>query len=463
MRKTKKDYAKKTIDLLDQAQLEIKRTLEAGKDNIALSLLEQCQEAAIELGNFLEKLEGEGFATIPLLEEYCENLFLFYEEVQRRQKDRSVSASVPLNQKCWYVPNLKSLHKSLIAIENSVKNDIKVRKEVVFLPYKASMWDALESIWDAACKDPDCDAYVVPIPYYDKNQDGSFGQMHYEGELYPDYVPIVRYDKFNLAEHQPDMIFIHNPYDESNYVTSVHPFFYSVNLKRYTDCLVYVPYFTLKEVDPEDQKKVEKIEHFCMTPGVIHAHKVIVQSENMRNVYISVLTNRMGANTRKIWEEKILGLGSPKYDRVIAIKKEELEIPDEWMEIIKKPDGTWKKIILYNTGVSALLQHDDHMLKKMENVFEICQKNKEEMALLWRPHPLIKATICSMRPRLWKRYESIVQKYQAEGWGIYDDSADVDRALVLSDAYYGDGSSLTRLFSKLGKPVMIQNVECLEE
>lgn len=219
MRKTKKDYAKKTIDLLDQAQLEIKRTLEAGKDNIALSLLEQCQEAAIELGNFIEKLEGEGFATIPLLEEYCENLFLFYEEVQRRQKDRSVSASVPLNQKCWYVPNLKSLHKSLIAIENSVKNDIKVRKEVVFLPYKASMWDALESIWDAACKDPDCDAYVVPIPYYDKNQDGSFGQMHYEGELYPDYVPIVRYDKFNLAEHQPDMIFIHNPYDESNYVT----------------------------------------------------------------------------------------------------------------------------------------------------------------------------------------------------------------------------------------------------
>ena len=150
----------------------------------------------------------------------------------------------------------------MIAIENSVKNDIKVRKEVVFLPYKASMWDALESIWDAACKDPDCDAYVVPIPYYDKNQDGSFGQMHYEGELYPDYVPIVRYDKFNLAEHQPDMIFIHNPYDESNYVTSVHPFFYSVNLKRYTDCLVYVPYFTLKEVDPEDQKKVEKIEHF---------------------------------------------------------------------------------------------------------------------------------------------------------------------------------------------------------
>lgn len=463
MRKTKKDYAKKTIDLLGQAQLEIKRTLDAGKDDIALSLLGQCQEAAIELGNFIEKMEGEGFATIPLLEEYCESLFRFYEEVQWKQKDRSVSACMPLNQKYWYAKNLKSLHRSLIAIENSVKNDIKVRREAVFLPYKASMWDALESIWHAACKDPDCDVYVVPIPYYDKNQDGSFGKMHYEKELYPDYVPVIRYDKFNLAKHQPDMIFIHNPYDESNYVTSVHPFFYSTNLKKYTDCLVYVPYFTLQEIDPQDQKKLEKIGHFCMTPGVIHADRVIVQSENMRNVYISVLTNQMGADTRKIWEEKILGLGSPKYDRVTAIKKEELKIPDDWMEIIKKSDGTCKKIILYNTGVSTLLQHDDSMLEKMENVFEICWKNRDKMALLWRPHPLIEATICSMRPKLWERYQRIVKKYQEEGWGIYDNSADVDRALVLSDAYYGDGSSLTRLFSRLGKPVMIQNVKCLDE
>ena len=29
------------------------------------------------------------------------------------------------------------------------------------------MWDSLESVWQAADADPDCDAYVVPIPYYD--------------------------------------------------------------------------------------------------------------------------------------------------------------------------------------------------------------------------------------------------------------------------------------------------------
>ena len=85
----------------------------------------------------------------------------------------------------------------------------------------------------------------------------------------------------------------------------------------------------------------------------------------------------------------------------------------------------------------------------------------DEVALLWRPHPLIKATIESMRPELWKEYEKLVEEYKKEGWGIYDDTADMDRAVALCDAYYGDGSSLVQLCQEAGKPVMIQNVEIM--
>ena len=81
------------------------------------------------------------------------------------------------------------------------------------------------------------------------------------------------------------------------------------------------------------------------------------------------------------------------------------------------------------------------------------------MALLWRPHPLIRATIESMRPQLWEEYEKIVRQYREEGWGIYDDTADVDRAVAMCDGYYGDGSSVVQLCQKTGVPVMIQNVE----
>lgn len=160
-------------------------------------------------------------------------------------------------------------------------------------------------------------------------------------------------------------------------------------------------------------------------------------------------------------EEKILGLGSPKLDKVQSKEKEDLEIPDEWLKIIEKQDGTWKKIILYNTSINALLKSDEKMIEKMKSVFQIFKEEQETVALLWRPHPLIPATIKSMRPELWLEYEKLVQEYKKEGWGIYDDSADMERAVILSDAYYGDGSSVVKVCQETGKPIMIQNVEIL--
>ena len=81
------------------------------------------------------------------------------------------------------------------------------------------------------------------------------------------------------------MIFIHNPYDEYNRVTRIHPFFYASNLKKYTEMLVYIPYFLLREIDPENKNDLEEIKHFCMLPGVLYADRVIVQSEKMRRCY----------------------------------------------------------------------------------------------------------------------------------------------------------------------------------
>ncbi|MEY8338948.1 hypothetical protein AALB16_13165 [Lachnospiraceae bacterium 62-35] len=456
MRKAQKKQSEDFIKLLGQAHVEVRKAIEKRQNAVAMDLLEQCQDGAIELGNMIEAEEGEGFITIPLLEQYCELVYQIHEELWKNQYVSGDKA-------------YKGLRKSLIRIENSVKNDIKVHKEAVFLPYKASMWDSLESIWKAADQDPDWEAYVIPIPYYDKNPDGSFGEMHYEGGLYPDYVPITGYEAFDFEEHYPDMIFIHNPYDECNYVTSVHPFFYSKNLKKYTDQLVYIPYFILEEPNPDDPKAVERIEHFCTVPGVIYADKVIVQSEAMRQVYINVMTDFTAKNTdknssgnRKYWQEKILGLGSPKVEKVLSTKKEELQLPKEWLPIIQKPDGSWKKIIFYNTGVTALLQNSEKYLDKMREVFQVFREVKGEVTLLWRPHPLIQTTIEAMRPELWQEYCLLVNHYKEEGWGIYDDSPDMDRAIALSDAYYGDWSSMVQLCQAAGIPVLVQNVDIIQ-
>lgn len=443
MRKAQKKVVLEFVQTLYQAQDQIKDMINRGRLPQAIGLLEQCQEGAIHLGGLIEQSEGEDFVTVGLLEDYCEMIYQLHENLGENKNESG--------NKMY-----KQLHRQLIQIENSIRNDIKQKIEAVFLPYNASMWDSLESVWKAADEDDDCDAYVIPIPYYDRNPDGSFKEEHWEGDRYPDYVPITRYEDYNFEEHHPDMIFIHNPYDDRNIVTSVHPFFYSNNLKKYTDKLIYIPYFVLDEISPDDQQAIKGMQHFCLVPGVINADKVIVQSENMRQIYIDVLTKRAGENTRTYWENKIFGHGSPKMEKVLDMNKDDFWIPEDWLQIIRKPDGSWKKVIFYNTSIGALLQHKEDMLEKMRTVFQVFKENREEIALLWRPHPLIRPTLESMLPQLWEEYSKMGKQYRKEGWGIYDDTADLDRAIEISDVYYGDESSVVQLYRQKSKMIMLQ-------
>ena len=362
MRIAQKKQAEEFGELLGQAHEEIRNAIEKKNIPAAMSLLADCQDGAIALGDLIENAEGERAATIPLLESYCELVYGIHQSL-----GAEMEGAAPVRADKTY----KTLRQGHIRIVNSLTHDIKVRREVVFLPYKASMWDSLESVWKAADEDPECDAYVIPIPYYDKNPDGSFREQHYEGGQYPEYVPVVWYEDYDFEKRRPDMIFIHNPYDDCNIVTSVHPFFYSKNLKNFTDKLVYVPYFILGEIYPQNRQELESIEKFCLVPGVAYADRVIVQSEDMRQAYINVLTEFMSGQgrSRAYWEKKILGLGSPKVDKVLSTRKEDLVIPEEWMEVIRRPDGSWKKIIFYNTTVTALLQYNEQYLEAASAVW----------------------------------------------------------------------------------------------
>ncbi len=464
MKKAQKQEILGLIDNLYQVQEDIKKVLEQNNLILAQDMISGAQESAISLGEKIERTEGEGHRTVTCIEEYCELLFRVFEDINKN----SVNASKAQ----------KLLRKQLIKIENSAKNDIVVRKEIVFFPYKASMWDSLESVYLAAKADPNCDAYCVPIPYYTLNPDHSLGEMQYEGSVrsdgtpieYPQEIEIMDWQEYDFEERRPDVVYIHNGYDNWNLVTSVHPRFYSGNLKKYTDELVYIPYFVLDEIDPDNEQAVEAMKHFCFMPGIINADKVIVQSEDMKKIYVNEYLKAakeyglQGKHLdREYLEQKFLGLGSPKYDRVCATKKEDLDIPQEWLHVIEKADGSWKKIILYNTGIAALLTHNKKWVDKIENALKIFKENQDEIALLWRPHPLIESTMKSMRPEVLEKYVMLKEQYLADGWGIYDETADVDRAVVLSDAYYGDGSSVVQLYKQTGKPIMIQNVEVLHQ
>ena len=332
------------------------------------------------------------------------------------------------------------------------------KKEIFFLPYKASMWDSLESVWKAADEDVEhCIAYVMPIPYADLTPEHTVAEWHCERNLFPKDVPTVNWEDFDLQEIHPDVIFIHNPYDEYNRVTSVESRYYSSVLKNQTDKLVYIPYFVLDEIVPGNEATEEHISGFVFTPAVLNADEVIVQSEDMRQVYINVLLRNTDQKDRAYWEKRILGLGSPKIDKVLTSKKEDFELPEAWTKIVKG-----KKVILYNTSLSAMLQNTDKVCDKLRHVFDEL-RHCDDVALWWRPHPLMKATIHSMRPEIEKEYCEIEKTYIGEGWGIYDDTSDLHRAIAWSDVYFGDASSVVQLYRGTGKPIMLYEMSPLPD
>ncbi len=414
MRKFLKNSLLELFVTLYEAHGSVTDLVNKSEYSTAVSVLGDCQDTAVRIGELVEESEGEDCPVIDLLIKYCEELY-------------HVSSSLSDTNSAGQMK--KKLDKALFAVEEQIKNT-KVKLEIAFLPYKASMWDSLESIWKAADADPDCEAYVVPIPYYDRNPDYSFGKFHYEGNMYPEDVPVVSYLTYDIAKHKPDVIYIHNPYDDCNYVTSVDPRFYSRVLKQYTECLVYVPYYSTSGGMSFGQ---------ASCPAYYNADHIVIQHPSYTGFF-----------DRNISKEKFLPTGSPKFDRAINMCKEHPEPPEEWKTIING-----RKIYFYNTSIGGMLEYTHAFLSKMKYVFDTFN-GRTDACILWRPHPLLESTFASMRSNYYEEFKSLKKYFIENNIGIYDDTPDITKSIAQSEAYIGDaGTSVISLFGVAGKPVFI--------
>ena len=429
MRKLEQKQLLELIETMKAAAGMLRKIYGAGEVNAFQEILAGQQEAAISIGTRLEGvLHDEADAltaeTAALIKDTVEVLELYCELVW---KVSNTEGQVQLQE------SVATLQEALIQIEKNIKQ-MPVRLEVAFLPYKASMWDCMETVWMAACDDPDCDVYVVPIPYYDLKPDGSAGQMHYEAALMPKKVQVTDFRKYKIEERKPDIIYIHNPYDEYNKVTSVHPDYYSSKLQNYTDMLVYIPYFLIGEHLSESQS---------LLPAYVYADKIVLNAETM-----------MDDIDHSIPRDKFIIAGSTKAERLIWMEqhKEELDVPVDWK---RKMEG--RKVVFYNLSISALLKYREKMIAKMEEVFSVFEK-KDAITLLYRPHPLIESTLTSMCPELLEDYQALIKRVKKMKNAIYDTTPDASVAVVLSDAYVGEvSSSIVDMFRILQKPLFFMN------
>ncbi len=374
-----------------------------------MEFLQICQQAAISIGETVEQYSKENLATVNLLEDYCDEIY-------------SLSQIEFISKKS--LTKLKKIH---FTIANDLRK-LKITYQVLFLPYQAAMWDSLESIWLSCQQDNRCECYVIPIPYYKFDSAKNIWELSYEGGKFPNYVPITDFATFDLEQNCPDIAYIHNPYDDGNRVTRIEPKFFSRNLKKHVNTLVYVPYFVNSGFVSDGQL-------YC--PAYAHVDYIIGQSEEHKQAF-----NKLP------YYNKVLPLGSPKFDRLINMIRDGVELPDDWQDMLKN-----KHKVLLNTSISSLLTYGELVIKKLKYVFESIQKN-ENIILIWRPHPLLEATFKSMRQELWQEYLALKNYFIENNIGILDTTSDITKTIAICDAYIGDmNSSITTLFMVSGKPI----------
>lgn len=435
MRLKTKAEVKILVNTLKEADNKIEMLIQNGCFETLEQLLETCQNVAISAGTVIEEEEGQNTKAVNILEKYCEEVYLIH---QGNRVD------------------ISKLDRMLWEAKEAIK-ELTVTYEIVFLPYKASMWDCMESVWKVAKAMKNCRCHVVPIPYYDRSTDGELSTLHYDGKEFPQEVFIEDWKTFPIQQMQPDIIFIHNPYDHMNYATSVHPNFYSEHLQKVTERLVLLPYAV--------SSKEHVAEAFSILPGILYADNVFTQSKTLCKEHIEWFHKWENEYQSKGLfgkaEEKFQVFGSPKFDKAWSVKREDYLYPEDWSKKVLRTDGSRKIAVLLNTSMNQLLHCESVYLKKLRCVLEMFRENKEVL-LVWRPHPLMEQTMRVMRPELLKEYQHLIRQFREEDWGIYDESADMYQAIAFTDVYYGDWSSVATLYQCTGKPVILENYKAFQ-
>lgn len=400
--------------------------LEKKNGSEAMRLLNKCQENAISVGTQIDEEKGEGTPTVKLLEDYCELTYGLHERIM---------AGDGIN----VYKEKKNLSKTIKEIRNSYKNDIKRHKEVIFMPVKAKDWKYLDGMYQQLLSDTDVTVYVMPLPYAERNDDGTIGTYYYDYDSFPEDLNFLSFKSYDFNQRHPDQIIIQNPFDEYESGMTVHQFFYAKNLRAYTNELVYVHSFELDEIC--DEKSLANVPAYVMKPGVIYSDKIFVPSDNVKKVYCDYLTEVTGKNSRREWEDKIHIAG---YD----CKSERLNRAD-----------TDKKTVLFYVSASDYYVHGEKAIAWVENVFNIFLAHKLEIKIIWIEEDEAHDNIMKVCPEIYKNYMDLITIFETEQIGQRMNFKNMRSVIADANAYYGSAGYVMNLCNRKKIPIMIRNIQ----
>lgn len=203
----------------------------------------------------------DGDDALMLLSDYCRECVSFFSNIySKKQFEEDLSSSFLPSQGLFAVRFLETLtvksssekkkklvscfgiYKPFDSIINAlIKKEEEKRKKAAFIFCQAADWHSIESLWKIVDIDDDFIPLVLPVPYYDKNTDGTLGEYHFERTNLPYEINSSYFADVDLAELKPDVIFIFEQMDGGNPTVAVPAEYYASELQKYTKMLIFVP------------------------------------------------------------------------------------------------------------------------------------------------------------------------------------------------------------------------------
>lgn len=409
-----------------------------------ITYLSELQNNIVSFGTLTESIKGEDCNTVKLLEQYLEVIYKVAKYVQKFDEGISYEASAESK----YAECDEGVKDTFASISEAIDSEIVNRRSVLFLPVKAKHFSSMRAIYKMEKSTPDTDVYVMPLPYYYKEYDGSFkDELHIETEEFMNAgIAVTDYNQFDLSLLCPERIYINSPYDEYNMAVSVDTRFYARNVKKYTEKLIYIPYFKLMEFDRANYPCWFNMQYYCTVPGVVMADKVYVQSENTRKMYIDKLNEWVGDEKyTEIWEQKI----DVYADGFEEHSEDELR------------DAGSKKTIVWFVSAGSLAEFGDRYIEKAYRNLDVFALTKDKLKVLLISEPFLDEMIKNYSDELYKKWTGFIDEFNRSGIGEVVSQVEEKsvEALLKANAYYGDPSYICKDFILMKKPVMLQNVE----
>jgi len=310
-------------------------------------------------------------------------------------------------------------------LEEIIRRHGSNRFRIAFCPYKAEMWDAMESIFEACIFESNIKPVICPIPFAEFDFKGNLGLYRTEASRIKEMTAYVNHfvSPEQLDGFKPDYIVLHYPYDDKNTVTRIDKEFLSVNLMYKGYKIIYTPYaLPYGGTSTCDLTKQPVLKHSWLIVQDSEEEKQnVINAWKKENIDLS---------------DKIIVTGSPKRD--CLLDAEETGVTNTVLiagSLIPLLNGMPKKLLAYQRIIEAELA-----------------LNKK---IIYRYHPLSTTGFLSKLPAYYPQWinflgwcQTLTEKYDFK----FDDNLRIQDTMNLCDYMYADGGSAVELWKGTKKP-----------